>query len=229
MNGRRMTATPDEHLGNRAELYALGALDAAESDEVNAHAARCADCARLVGAAELAVTTLDAAAVRDMEPPPELARRISAIGRIAPLHRRSARPAQTFVRWGMLAASLLVLFGGVAGTRGVLHLRDIAAQDDAALAVVANSHFKHATLTKVDPNAPTSKVMWGPSNRWVYVVVDSATCRCRILAKTDAGERDLGAPLERGTTAALFANDLSPVRSIELRRDGRTMESAKLL
>ncbi len=103
-------------------------------------------------------------------------------------------------------------------------MRDVVAQDDAALGEVANAHFKHATFTKIDPSAPTAKVLWGPSNRWVYVIVDSATCACRVVAGTDAGERDLGAPLGRGRTAAVFAADLPHVRQIELRRGDQITE-----
>ncbi|MDQ2859001.1 MAG: zf-HC2 domain-containing protein, partial [Candidatus Eremiobacteraeota bacterium] len=88
----------DEHLGERAELYALGALDAREADAVNAHAARCADCARLVGAAERAVMTLDAATVPDVAPPPELERRIAAIGRVSPLRRQPVPRRLSFVK-----------------------------------------------------------------------------------------------------------------------------------
>lgn len=229
MNGRRARRVSDEHLGERAELYALGALDSQAGDDVNAHAARCADCARLVGAAERVVMTLDAATVPDVAPAPDLERRIAAIGRAAPPHRQKALRRPSLAGWSALAASLLIVVGGAAGTLGVLHMRDVVVQDDAALAVVANAHFKHATLTKIDPSAPTAKVLWGLSNRWVYVIVDSATCACRVAAITDAGERDLGAPLERGTTAALFAADLPHVRRIELRRGEQTTERVTLL
>ncbi|MBD5657744.1 MAG: hypothetical protein IAI50_21590, partial [Candidatus Eremiobacteraeota bacterium] len=67
-----MASTADEHLGERAELYALGTLDAAGADAVNAHAARCGDCARLVGAAERAVIALDLASVPQTAPPLDL-------------------------------------------------------------------------------------------------------------------------------------------------------------
>jgi hypothetical protein len=227
MNGRCVTHVPDEHLGDRAELYALGVLDADEADHVNAHAARCAECARLVGAAERAVMTLDAATVSDVAAPPELERRIAAIGRVTPLRRKAPLP-RSFARWGALAASLSIVAGGAAGTRGVLHMHDVVAQDDAALAVIAKAHFKHANFLKADPGAPTAKVLWGLSNRWIYVIVDSSGCACRIAAITDAGERDLGVPLGRGVTAALFANHLPPVRRVELRRDGRITASATL-
>jgi len=226
MNGRGDTIMPDQHLGENAELYALGALDAAEAERVDAHAARCAACAALLAGAERTVATMVEATVPDAAPPPELAERIAAIGRVTPLRRKPAPLAQRFSRWGALAASLLIVIGGAAGTRTVLHMRDIVVQDNMALAVVANSHFKHATLTKADPSAPTSKVLWGLSRHWVYVIVASPDCACRVVAITAAGERDLGPPLERGTTAALFANDLPPVRRIELQRDGRITESA---
>ena len=228
MNGRCVTLVSDEHLGERAELYALGALDAEEAGQVNAHAARCVRCARLVGAAERAVLALDSATVAEVAPPQELERRIAAIRRVPPLPNQAAPRSRSFLRWGALAASVVILAGGAAGTRGVLHMHDVVAQDDATLAVVANAHFKHANLRKLDPSAPTAKVLWGLSRRWVYVIVDSSSCACRVVAITDTGERDLGVPLERGATAALFANDLPPVRGVELRRLGRVTASAAL-
>ena len=51
----------------------------------------------------------------------------------------------------------------------------------------------------------------------------------RVAAITDAGERDLGAPLGRGRTAALFAADLPHVRRIELRRGDQITERVTLL
>jgi anti-sigma-K factor RskA len=232
MNERDATFADDGHLGDRAELYALGMLDAAEADEVNAHAARCADCARLVGAAERAVTTLDVATMPDVSAALELRRRIAAIGGAAPIPLRRATflETRTFANWGGLAAALLVaIVGGVAGSRNVIHLNDVLRQDDVSLAVIANSHFKHATLTKVDPSAPTAKVLWGTSKRWVYVIVDSPVCACRVIAFTAAGERDLGAPLARGATAVLFADNLPAVQRIELRRTAVVVENATLL
>ena len=141
----------DEHLDDRAALYALGALDAGEADRVNAHAARCVACAKLVGEAERAVSTLAWASVPHVDAPAELEGRIAAIERIVPLRRPRVLPVRTFARWAALAASVLVVLGGAAvGTRDVLHMHETIAQDDEALAALANSHFKHAMLTKID-------------------------------------------------------------------------------
>ena len=224
-----MTPADDRHLGERAELYALGALDDEDAERVNAHCDRCSACARLVGAAERAVATLLAATVPEHAPPPELARRIATLERDATPRRGTLARAQPYLRRSAIAAGMvLALGGGAGGVRAVANLREIASQDDAALATIADSHFKHANLEKFDPHAPVAKVLWSVADRWLYVIVGSRACACRVTIATDTGTRDLGIPLDHGATAALFATDLTAVRRVALTRDGRTLESTTL-
>lgn len=223
MNGRYDDTM--EHLGERAELYALGVLDADEAERANAHAARCVGCAAALGAAERAMTALDDAFVPLVAAPDDLGKRIRAS---AGGSRRRPALRGAVLRFGALAAGFALLVAGTAGTREFLHLRTLATQDDAILATVATSHFKHATFAKSDPAAPAAKVLWGLGRGWIYVIVNAADCNCRVIVTTSDGERDLGAPVPRGRTSATFARDLPPVRRVELRRDGTVTESADI-
>lgn len=219
----------DRHLGDRAELYALGALDLDEATRVNAHAARCAGCAALVGHAERAIETLLGATIETREPPVALGRRIGASAGLGPQNAASRTVPHPFVRRAALAAGLLLALGaGGVGLRDLSARRDVAAQDDAALATIASAHFGHVTLVKIDPHAPTTKVLYGLSKRWLYAIVDSAHCRCRVRIVTVSGERDLGAPLDRTSTGTVFASDLGGLQRVEIWRDGRPIARATI-
>jgi hypothetical protein len=216
----------DNHPGDALELHALGALERDEAQAVEDHVANCSECARRLGAAEQAVAALDDMTVPKIEAPPELATRIANAGdTVVPLRARRAVPRLS--TWGVLAACLIALPVGVTGTREVAKDRATIAADDRAFAAIAASHFAHTTLTKTVAGAPTAKVLWGKDPQWLYVIVDSATCACDVIALTPAGERDLGSPEPRGSTATLFVPDAPEVSSIELRSGERVLETAK--
>jgi anti-sigma factor RsiW len=215
----------DEHFDEDLELYALGALDRDEAQAVEAHAAVCAECSRRLGEAERAVASLDELTVPIFEPPAELGERIASAARtVVPLRPR--RPLSV-ARWGTLAACFLVAAAGITGTREVARDRATIASDDRAFSAIAASHFAHTTFTKTVPGAPTAKVLWGKNPQWLYVIVDSRACACNVVARTAAGERDLGAPEPRDATATLFVDNLPGVTSVELRSGTRVIATAQ--
>lgn len=215
----------DEHFDEDLELYALGGLDRAQAQAVEEHAAGCAECSRRLGEAEQTVASLDALTVPLFEPPAELGSRIANSARnVVPLRPRRW---PDFARWGTLAACFAVAAVGITGTHEVLQDRATIAGDDRAFSAIAASHFAHTTLTKIAPDAPTAKVLWGKNPQWLYVIVDSPTCTCDVVAQTAAGERDLGAPESRGATATLFVDSLPGVTSVELRNGARVIATAK--
>jgi hypothetical protein len=215
----------DEHFDEDLELYALGALDRAQAQAVEDHTAGCAECSRRLGEAERTVASLDALTVPLFEPPAELGARIASSARsVVPLRPRR-RP--NLVRWGTLAACFAVAAAGVTGTREVVQDRATIAGDDRAFSAIAASHFAHTTFTKTAPDAPTAKVLWGKNPQWLYVIVDSRSCACDVVARTADGERDLGAPEPRGATATLFVDSLPGVTSVELRTGARVIATAQ--
>jgi hypothetical protein len=229
-----MSATSDDfgasqHLGEDAELYALGALERDERERIDAHAATCAACARALAAAMATVAALDDAAIEPVAPPAALGRRIAASARAAnpSLTRRAAWPLPSVLT---TAASVALAIGIGAGAL-VEHGRDTreAARQSAIVATLADAHFLHVSLTPRAAGVPASKAIYGRDGAWLYVVIDAATCACRVVVRTATGERDLGPPDTRGTTATLFTRDAVHPTSVALVDDaGRIRADAQL-
>ncbi|MFY9781134.1 MAG: zf-HC2 domain-containing protein [Candidatus Baltobacteraceae bacterium] len=223
-----------EHIGELAELYALGVLEPEERAPIDAHVAACASCAHLLGAAEATVAALDDTFAPQLEPPLRLGSRIAASAKsVVPLgpRRRPARPAAPARGFLATAAALLLAvgFGGGALVERSVEVRQ-AAQDGAILATIASSHFLHVSLTARTAAGPVSKVLYARDGAWFYLVVDSATCECRALARSATTERDLGKPEVRGSTATLFVRDFPRPTSLELvDASGRILSGATLV
>ncbi len=210
-----------QHLGDLAELHALGTLEPHERASVESHVAACASCARALGTAEATVAALDDAFVAEVDVPEALGRRIATSARVAEAMRSRPLHASRFPRSFIAAAAAVVLAVGLAG--GALlqrsaQLRD-AAHDSAIVATIATSHFNHASFIARNQAAPVSKVLYARDGRWLYVLIDGAACACHVVALSPAGERDLGKPETRGSTATLFARTVARPTSLEL-RDG---------
>jgi len=222
-----------QHLGELAELYALGALEPHERAQVEAHVASCANCARALGAAEVTVEALDDVFVPQLDPPERLGARIAASAQaVVPLaprrvRRSAALPAPSFYA----TAAALLLAAGIGGGALVEHSTDVrqVAHDSAVLATIATAHFNHVSLTAREPSAPVSKVLYARDSAWLYVVIDSPTCDCRVVVRSAASERDLGKPEVRGSTATLFVRDFPRPTSLELvDASGRVISGATL-
>ncbi len=96
-----------DHIGDRAELYALGALDPGENATIETHLRQCSSCARIVGSAERDVALIASSESR-RNAPPELIGRIERkleVKQPKPLLRAGRRG------WSLpaaLAAALLI-------------------------------------------------------------------------------------------------------------------------
>jgi len=210
------------HLGELAELYALGALEPLERARVDAHAADCPACARALGAAESTVAALDETFVPQLEPPERLGTRIAASAASAAVvpfapRRKPERAAWRVPSFYATAAAALLTVG-VGGGAVLEHAANVrqAAHDSAILTTIATSHFNHVTFTARSSAVPVSKVLYARDGAWFYVVIAGSTCDCRVIARSAAGERDLGKPDPRGNTATLFVRDFPRPASLEL-------------
>jgi len=186
---------------------------------------RLADHVRALGDAEATVAALDEVFVPLVEPPARLGLRISASSDVAvssirhmshdaALRRRTSRLGTGF----FAAAAALLLFAGISA--GALFQRSATkrqvAQDSSVLATIATSHFKHASFTARETAAPIAKVLYARDGRWFYVIVDSATCNCRLVARSATAQRDLGSLDVHGSTATRFVTDFPRPTSLEL-------------
>ena len=136
------------HVGEDAELYALGLLDAERRAEVDAHAAACDDCLRALGEAEETAALL-AAALPELTPSRALGERLRAAttpanSPVTPLRRPSARSPRWFAGLAVAAALVLALGAGWYQS-SVMHGKLQA--NDVAVAMLVHSHFSHVPMT----------------------------------------------------------------------------------
>ena len=225
--------TFDEHLGEYAELYALGVLDPEERQSVERHLAGCAACTREVGIAEETVVALDDATVPQVDPPAELGKRIAASASPAPSNVVAfQRPAGLGRQWA-LAASIALIVGlgsGVALDRG-LGGSQATTNDEPAWQTIAASHFLHASFQPAFPGATprlVAKVLYARDGSWLYVIVDSGAAGYRVVGRSEKGALDLGALRLGKSTSTLFVRTPDRPRSLQIVDQGRIIGSATL-
>ncbi len=226
--------TLSKHVSEFAELYALGVLEPHERVNIDAHVASCDACARSLAEAEATVGALDEVFVPLVEPPARLGLRIAAssdvgvplvqaVSHLAWPPNRSGR----FVTGFLATAAALLLFVGISG--GALFQRSATlrqdARDSSVLATIATSHFNHASFTAREPDAPIAKVLYARDGQWFYIIVDSSSCDCRIVARSATAQRDLGSPDIHGSTATRFVSDFPRPTSLELVSGSRSILS----
>lgn len=195
---------PDVHIGEAAELYAIGALDAAERTAVDAHIARCTECARRVGEAEETVLALE----RDVRVDP-LATAVAVPLRL----RRREVPAWWL---GVAAAAALIV--------GTL-LPGLFTQHDTPTLAMIHSHFNHAQFSGL--NAPAAKVIYARDRSWYYVIVEGSH-RYDVFGLRAGQSVGLGTTEPKGATSELFAQHREPFERIELRDGGKPLEAASI-
>lgn len=184
-----------EHIGELAELYALGALNDVERAGVDRHVRSCAECAARVGDAERLV----ADTIAEREPPAQLDRRVRAT--LAP--RRA--PA---LMWAAFAAAIAAAF--VIGLF-VQRPQPFEADRDRALVAMVGSHFLHAQFTLLATDAPQAKVIYGRGKPWRFFIAQ--TTRAYVV-RTQSGVV-LGAMHVSGDAAELFVANTT-ARTFEL-------------
>jgi anti-sigma factor RsiW len=150
------------HIGELAELYALGSLDDRERAHVDEHVKQCDACAAELGSAERAVVAL----LSERAPAPALDRRMTAA--FAP------RPA--WRTWAPLIAAAFVL--GL--IPALWFTRPSPSPNSQAIVAMAGSHFAHAQFTALTPSAPKAKLVYARTGAWWYVIAQ--TSRAYTLA-----------------------------------------------
>jgi hypothetical protein len=198
----------NEHVGEDAELFALGVLDEAERARVEAHAAVCADCAKRLGEAEAVVAGLALSYEASQADAP-------ARGRVR-LPRGLAAAAAVFVALGITLGALFQ----------TQRLSGRVAADDAVLATLATSHFNHAQFVAAAPGAPVAKLLNARHGEWLYVIVDAPADGLRVVAARAGSTVDLGAVATHGRTSTLFVRDPGTFERVDLERGGSVVETA---
>ncbi|MBV8638284.1 MAG: zf-HC2 domain-containing protein [Candidatus Eremiobacteraeota bacterium] len=194
----------DSHIGENAELYAVGSLDELERQRVEAHVANCADCLRRLGQAEETVLGLE----RETQAAP-LPADARAPQFIAP--RRA-------VWWlGALAAAAALIIG-------YLLPHPPTASNGPAQVAMLHSHFNHAQFTGAGPLA---KVIYARDRSWYYVIVEGSHAYS-VEGVGTSGTIDLGSVTTRDGTSELFVPHARRFERIELRDGPNVVETAQI-
>ncbi|MBV8373204.1 MAG: zf-HC2 domain-containing protein [Candidatus Eremiobacteraeota bacterium] len=204
------------HVGENAELYALGTLSELERARVDEHVRTCDPCAQRVGEAEETALRLIDAAKMPAIPLPAV--------RFA---SRARLPA-----WMAPAAAAFV--AGFIVT-GLWSQRDRAADDaarsttQAAQRAMLAGHFSHAPFVAREPDAPAAKVVYAREGGWLYVIAAAGPQALDVAVERD-GTRTTVASLAAGdTTRSVFIGGIGRVRAVELVARGRPIAVARIV
>lgn len=195
---------PDVHVGDAAELYALGALSEREQAELEAHIAECAACLRRVGEAEETLLALERGnkAIDSPRSP----------ANVLPM----ARPRKAFAWWIPAAIAAAFVLGWL--------VPRVAYQPGVATLAMINSHFSHAQFSG---HGPAAKVIYARDRSWYYVIV-SGRRRFDVYGVHGTQSTRLGTTAARGETSELFVQRQPAFGRIELRADSGLVESASI-
>jgi hypothetical protein len=192
------------HIGDEAELYALGMLDDLKRAAVETHLAGCNACLRRVGEAEETVLALERRCVAAPIP----------FARGVPL---------TFERRG-ISAWWLAPAAAAALIVGLLLPRPASNQNAALLAMI-NSHFSHAQFA--GQSGPPAKVLYARDRSWYYVIV-SGGHRYEVYGIQAGVAHDLGATSPGEGTSQLFVRTTMRYDRLELRNGRQVVETAAI-
>ncbi len=217
----------NDHLGDVAALYALGALDRAEQEAVDAHVAVCTACAAELAQASEDVTAM-ALAQPQFEPPRALQQRLAAtLERGAAVSLDARRPARRWYAAGVAALAAALVFGVLPSAylwqeNQAMHQAMLAESD--AMARVATSPHKTVAFAATD-----ARVMYGPDGSWYCVVVRGAHAPVQVAWKHDGRMTMLGTAMPHGDVAMLYLPKSHRMDHLALIQGAQVMGEAQLV
>ncbi|HET7814141.1 MAG TPA: zf-HC2 domain-containing protein [Candidatus Baltobacteraceae bacterium] len=183
------------HIGENAELYAIGALDAADAREVETHVRTCEPCAQLLAEANEAVAAIEAGR-GSVAPPSQLGRRL----------HESTRSHAAQHRWifGLATAAALAI-ALVPTWVAVDRSRQIAAMnaDEQALARIARAPSVQRAAF-MSGGRSMGNVLYGKRGDWYYVVIMHPSPQMRVAYVHDGRREMLGKVVVHGASGTLY-------------------------
>jgi hypothetical protein len=211
------------HFGERAALYALGALDDVESHALEAHLRVCAACTKLVGEAEREVDTIVSLEAR-RRAPQELSERIERllVPARAPAHR------MPWPRFAAVAAAFLV---GILPSAYLWErnraMQDAMLSESSAMDRLAASAHRTASF-RPSIGALAAKVMYAPDGSWYVIVVRGASHALRVAWMHGGRATMLGDVVPHGRIAMLYLPKSHRMEQLAL-MDGQLVVAAAQL
>jgi anti-sigma factor RsiW len=204
-----------EHLGENAELYALGQLDALESSRAQRHVRTCDECAKRLGDAEAAVLRLIESG--GVTPAPS---------RLDPHVRRHAGPPYGWIAAVAAAFVIGLLPWGISALR---HPDSASgANQQLAMNAMLAGHFLHAPAVALVDGAPVAKVIYPREGGWLYVLVGPANRPVQVVAITGTQRKTIASIEPAGQTRTAFVQITRRVSSVEFLEAGRAVASAHI-
>jgi|GEM_PF-3538236 len=209
------------HIGENAELYALGALDDKERMQVEHHAGSCKPCMNLLSNAERIVADIELE-LPALAPPPHLELRLIRSARVG-----NKRVSNLPLRYRSAVAALIVL--GIISTIMGLRLWKTDGQlrqNDTILAAMSSSDFGHLTFRSRGAGT-IGKAICEKHGNWIYLVVTRMNADVTLYGRRNGNHEELGRPMSQGRTATLFVEKPGKFSDLELVADGRVVAEAK--
>lgn len=192
----------DAHIGEAAELYAVGALTEEERSMVDAHAAHCAACLRRLGEAEETVLALE--------------RRFVTAPAQRPPRKVVSLPRRGVPGW------LLPLAAAAAFVIGLFAAGTFPRRESPTLAMIG-SHFSHAQFAGAA--APPAKVIYARDRSWYYVIV-AGRHRFTVYGLRNGQGVALGTTQPAQQTSELFVRPRARFDRLELRERNAVIATA---
>jgi hypothetical protein len=206
----------DDHIGESAELYALGELDELEAARVERHARACTVCATRLGEAEATVLQLVEAGGVAATVPEALDRRV-----------RFGTPASSTRAWLAAVAAAFVL-GLLPWGWTMTQPRSNDAAQPAIDAMLAG-HFVHAPLLPLQAGAPPAKVIYAREGGWIYVLVGAGSSSLDIATVSGGRIAVVAALAPSKATRASFVKIAERVDAVELLQNGKPISAAQIV
>ncbi len=211
-----------DHIGQNAELYALGALSDDEREQVEAHARDCISCMKLLGNAERIVSDVELE-LPPLDPPPRLEARILKSAR-ADVKAERTRPMQ--YRGALMALLVLGTLSLILGIRNLQADRQLRG-NGAILAALSSNEFGYISLRASATTAPIAKAICEEDGKWIYLIVAKPSPDLTLYGERNGHRELLGRPVSEGQSATLFVEGPGKFTALELIAYGRVVAEAK--
>jgi hypothetical protein len=210
---------PERHVGDLAELYALGELGDLDRARVERHAAGCDDCVRRLGEAEATVLRLIESEAMPVRRPANLDRRI----------RFAARPLR-LAPWIAAVAAAFVI--GLLPW-GLSSLRDRGApppgEQQVAMNAMLHGHFLHTQFVASAPGAPAAKAIYARDGSWLYVLVAPGPDPLQIAVGTGAVQTIAATLPASSQVRSAYLERPGPAKVVRLLDRGNVVASATIV
>src|SRR6185312_3603131 len=194
------------------ELYALGQLDAGESERIERHVRACGECARRVGAAESTVLRLIEAQATDFQ-------------------SRALRPfaAQSSPVWRWAAAIAAAFVLGLLPWLASLRPAPFSSAPQLAMTAMLHGHFQHAQFVADAPGAPPAKLIYARAGEWIYVLAAPGETELSVVTTAGGKETTVATLAPSAQTRAAFVPLSARIDEVLLLQGSRRLAHANVV